>query len=131
MPRASYASGHVGLVDEPVEFRPQRIEVEYEPLAARDRLDAPFRGGEGLHVATVGVAFEDLERARVRIHEPVPADTEHGVVGGLFDTVAAMIARTAGDHLDQEVGWMPDESVARERPVTREPGGDVGLAPPS
>jgi hypothetical protein len=86
----------------PVELGPERIEIECEVDAARER-DAPLRLGEHTYISSIAPELEDLERPQRRVDQPVPPHAEGGIIVYFLDAVAANVYRCRRYHFDYEV----------------------------
>src|SRR5258707_1040613 len=75
---------------------PERIEVELEASAAGD-LEPSTTGGGEPGVAILRAELEDLEGLGGGVDQPVPADTEAGVLARLVDAIARVVTRCRGD----------------------------------
>src|SRR4029450_8079514 len=107
---------------------PQGVQIEREALTARDGIDDSPARLDRLRVLAGGAEGQDLERAALRVEQPVPAHAEARVVDRFVVPVAAAIPRRRRDDLDGDVGRAPDDAVPREWTPAGKVDGDVGLA---
>src|SRR6185503_634240 len=61
-----------------IDFRPELIELDREPLASRD-VDAAGACAQRSHVPTIRPELEDLDRAQLGIHDPIEPHPERGI----------------------------------------------------
>jgi hypothetical protein len=85
------------LAHEPVDFGPQRVDVDREAGHAGYGVDATVGRRDRVNVAAVLAELEDLEASELGVDEPVEADAESLVLGELLDAVSALV-RSAGAH---------------------------------